>query len=171
MKQTSLINLSKQSFLTFWKERGAHEQAILTAAAAAIVLVLIFVMLINPSLSGRIRLNTELPVLRQQVAQLQALVKEAAALSAKPAPTVSAITGEDIEAELARKGLKAKSTTLNDDSQAQVTFSSASFAAFLSWLSEMQKNSQLSVVNANIVVLANPDRVDATVTLRQKRYE
>jgi len=171
MKQTSLINLSKQSFLEFWRERNAHERAMLTAAVAVIIFALIYIMLINPPLSGRIRLNSELPALRQQVAQLQALVKEAVTLSGKPVPTVSAITEEGIAAELANKGLKPKTSTLSNDGQAQVEFSSASFAAFLDWLNEMQKKSRLSVVNANIVVLPKPDTVNATVILRQQRNE
>jgi len=170
MKQTSLINRSKQSFSEFWTVRDARERIMLTAAAAVIVLALTHTLLIAPPLSGRAQLNKNLPVLRQQVAQLQTLSKEAASLSEKPAPTVPAITIEDIEASLARKGLKPQSATLSN-SHVQIKLASASFENTLGWLNEMQQTAQLSVVDANIVALSKPDMVDATVTLRQQRNE
>jgi type II secretory pathway component PulM len=41
----------------------------------------------------------------------------------------------------------------------------------MNWLVEMQKTALLSVVDANIVALAQPDMVNATFTLRLPLHE
>jgi general secretion pathway protein M len=126
--------------------------------------------LIDPALSGRDRLNKKLPMLRQQAAQMQALSKEAAALSVKPAAPLIAMSKENIEAALVRNGLKPQSVILTGDF-AKVQLNAASFAGTLNWLDEMQKTSLLTVVDANIVTLDKPDMVNATFTLRQPRND
>lgn len=170
MSLNSLLIQSRQTFAEFWSARNARERVLLAAGATVAALGLIFATMIDPALTGRKRLNNDLPVLRQQVAQLQALSKEASALSGKTAPSMAAITRESIEAALARKGLKPQSVTLTGN-QAKVQLTAASFTAMLGWLDEMQRTARLSVVDANIVALAQTDTVDATLTLQQQRGE
>ena len=170
MNLTGLPKLSRQSFSEFWAVRDVRERAMLSAASVAVMLVLIYALLVDPALTGRKQLNKDLPLLRQQVAQLQVLSKEAAALAGKPATIVAAISREKIETSLARKGLKLQSLLLTGD-YAKVQLAAVSFAGTLSWLEEMQKTALLSVVDANIVALNQPDLVDVTLTLRQARNE
>jgi len=170
MNLTGLLKLSRLSFTEFWAVRDARERAMLYAAFVAVMLGLIYALLIGPALTGRKQLNKDLPLLRQQVAKMQALSKEAAALTGKPATTVAAITREKIETSLARKGLKLQSLLLTGD-YAKVQLAAVSFAGTLSWLDDMQKTALLSVVDANIVALNQPDLVDVTLTLRQARNE
>jgi general secretion pathway protein M len=166
MNLTGLLNQSRQSFSEFWAVRDARERAMLAVAALVVTFGLAYALLIDPALSGRDQLNKNLPVLRQQVAQMQALSKEAATLSGKSASPLIAMSKENIEAALARNGLKPQSVMLTGDF-AKVQLSAVSFAGTLNWLDDMQKTALLSVVDANIVVLAQPDMVNATFTLRQ----
>lgn len=170
MKLPQLLKQTQQSGAEFWMARDARERKMLTAAVTVIALALIYALLINPAWSGRIQLNKDLPALRQQVAQLQGLAKEAAALSGKTAPSTTPPSKESIEAALAHKGLKAQSIMLTGD-LVQVKLASSSFAGTLGWLDEMQKTALLSVTEANIEALAKPDMIDATLTLRQPRNE
>lgn len=170
MNLTGLLNQSRQSFSEFWAVRDARERAMLAVAALVVTVGLAYALLIDPALSGRDQLNKNLPVLRQQVAQMQALSKEAAALSGKSASPLIAMSKENIEAALARNGLKPQSVMLTGDF-AKVQLSAVSFAGTLNWLDDMQKTALLSVVDANIVVLAQPDMVNATFTLRQPGNE
>lgn len=170
MSLNSLLNQSRQSFAEFWAARNARERMMLAAAATVATLGLIYAAMIDPALAGRERLRNDLPVLRQQVAQLQALSKEVSALSEKPAPSTTAMTRESIEAALARNGLKPQSVILTGD-HAKVQLAAVSFAATLAWLDDIQKSAPLSVVEANIVALAQTDTVDATLTLRQPGNE
>ena len=174
---------ARKTCAEFWAARDARERAMLAAAAAVVSLALFYALLIDPALTGRERLGKNLPLLRQQVAQLQALAKQAKTLAAQsaqpesgnPATASSALTKdmskemtkEMLEAALARNGLKPKSVTLSGDF-AKVQLAAVSFAGMLTWLNNMQTSAQITVIDAHIVALAQPDSVDATLTLRQR---
>lgn len=166
MNPTGFLRQSKQSFWEFWAARDAREQNMLTAAAAVVTLGLCYILLIDPAVSGQAQTTKNLPILRQQVAQMQALAQEAAALSAKPLPPPAALSREIIAASLARKGLQSQNVMLSG-SQISVQLSSASFSALLGWFDEMQRSSRVTVVEASIVALEQPDMVNAKLTLRQ----
>lgn len=170
MNLPDLLKLSRQSFMEFWAARDTRERMMLMAAALVASLGLAYTVLIDPALSGREQLNKSLPVLRQQAAQMQALSKEAATLAGKSAAPSMAMSREHIEAALARKGLKSQNLMLTGD-MAKVQLASASFSATLNWLDDMQKTARFSVIEANIVVLPQPDMVNAMLTLRQSRNE
>jgi general secretion pathway protein M len=170
MNLRALLRETRQSLSEFWAAREERERAMLTAGGFVVVLGLIYALLIDPALSGRTRLDKNLPELRQQVAQLQALAQEAAMYSATAATPVAAMTAEGIKATLEAKGLKAQNVALTGE-LAKVQLASASFAGTVNWLDEIQKTARLLVVDANIVVLDKPDTVNATVTLRQPRNE
>lgn len=165
-----LLKQAQQSYARFWTARPPREQTILTAGAAVVVLALVHLILVEPALTGREKLNRDLPTLRQQAAELQALSKQVAALSSKAAAPLPAISRETVEAALARSGLTPQSVTLSGD-VVQVKLSSASFSGLLRWLEEMQTVTLLAVVDANIVALSQPDKVEAVVSLRQPGRE
>lgn len=170
MNLTNLLNQSRQSFAEFWAVRDARERTMLGMAALVVSFGLAYALLIDPAINGRDQLNKNLPVLRQQVAQLQALSKEAAALSGKSAAPSIAMSKENIEAALARNGLKPQSVILTGDF-AKVQLTAVSFASTLNWLDDMQRTALISVIEANIVAQAQPDMVNATITLRQPKNE
>ena len=167
---THSLQLLKQSLVEFWTVRDARERALLTAAAAVMVLGLTYLLLFAPALAGREQLNLNLPLLRQQAAQMQSLAKEAALLSAKPIAQTAVMSKESLTAALTRNNLKAQNLMLSGD-QVEVQLSAASFASTLTWLDEMQKTLRLSVVEANFVALDQPDMVNAKLTLRQPKNE
>jgi general secretion pathway protein M len=170
MNLTGLLNRSRLSFAEFWAARDARERAMLAVAALVVTLGLVYALLIDPALSGRDRLNKDLSLLRQQVARMQALSRVATALSGKTEAPSIAMSRENIEAALARNGLKPQSVILTGD-YAKVQLSAASFAGTLNWLNEMQKTALISVVDASIVAQAQPDMVNAVFTLRQPGNE
>ena len=170
MSLADLINQSSLSFSEFWAARNARERTLLAVAALVVAFGLGYAVLIDPALTGREQLNRSLPVLRQQVAQLQALAKQAALLSEKPVAPPISMSRENIEAALARNGLKAQNVMLSGDF-AKVQLSAVSFASTLYWLEDMQKTARLSATDANIVALDKPDMVNATFTLRQPAHE
>lgn len=161
-----LFNEARQSFLKFWTARDARERLILTAAAIVVALSLTYAVLIAPALTGREQLRKNMPMLRQQVAQLQVMSREAASLSSRSASPVTVISKESIEAALLRKGLKPQSVILTGDS-AKVQLAAVSFKDTLSWLGDMKDTARLSVVDANFAALSQADTVNATLTLRQ----
>lgn len=163
---TSALTGLKDSAATFWNEREPRERNMLLAAAAVILLALIYLFFISPALSGKEQLEKSLPQLRQQAAELQMLARqvgEAGGSATPPAP----VTKESIEASLARRNLKPQSTLVSGE-LVKVQLQSASFAAIMDWLQEMQTTSRLSVTESSIEALAAVDTVNATLALRQQ---
>ena len=170
MNLADLVNRYNPTLSDFWSARNARERTMLVAAALVVTFGLAYAVLIDPALSGREQLSKDLPVLRQQLAQMRVLSNQAAQLSLAPAVQPVAMSRETIETALARNGLKAQNVLLNGDF-AKVQFSTVSFANMLSWLDDMQKTSRLTVTDAEIVALQQPDMVNATITLRQPGSE
>ncbi|CAN5369406.1 N/A [soil metagenome] len=164
------MNQLMETMSAFWLERNARERAVLALAALLLLLGLFYVMLIAPALSGRAQLEKSLPTLRQQSAELQGMASQVASLSNGATAAPPAVTKESVEAALSRRGLKAQSVVQSGD-QVKVQLAAASFAATLDWLDEMQKGARLSMVDANIVALAAPDSINATLTLKQLRAD
>jgi general secretion pathway protein M len=164
------LNAIKQAIVVFWAERNQRERNMLLAALVVIVAGLFYLLLIDPALSGRKDLEKRLPGMRLQTAELQALAKDAAALSAKASAPVANMTKDSVESGLAKRGLKAQNLTYTGD-MAKVQFTGAAFSSLVEWLDEMQKTERVSVVDATVEPQPQLDMVNATLTLRQQKTE
>lgn len=153
----------------FWAERNKRERNLLIAAAVVIVVGIFYALLIDPALSGRRTLEKQLPALRRQTAEVQALAREAGNLRSN-AVTPPAVTKESIDASLNGRGLKAQNVMVNGE-LVRVQLNAASFSGLLDWLTDMQRGARLSVLDATVEAQAQPDTVNANLTLRQQRGE
>ena len=103
------MNQLKQNLAEFWSARDVRERKMLILAAIVVALVLIYAALIAPALTGREHLHKKLPVLREQVVQMQALSKEVASYGEQTLPVVAPLSKHAVESALIRHGLKAQS--------------------------------------------------------------
>lgn len=159
----------RQSGMQFWQERNSRERLMLGIGLVVIVFALFYLLLIDPALSGRQELAKRLPVLRQQVAEVQQLarqVPEQSEAAAAPPP----MTRESLEAMLNAKGLQAKSVAVTGE-LAKVQFAAAPFSGIVSWLDDLRATARVTVVDAAITSQDKIDTVDATLTLRQLKEE
>ncbi len=170
MNWAALIGQSRQTFSEFWAGRDARERAMLGMAALVAIFGLIYALLVDPALSGRARLSKDLPLLRLQVAQMQALANQAAALSSQPSSPLPPLSKQDIETALAQYGLKPQNVLPTGDS-VKVLLANSSFTGIIAWLDQMQKSARISVVDADIVALPQPDMANASFTLRQPSHD
>lgn len=155
----------------YWSQRSQRERNLLGWAAALILLALIYLLLIDPALSGRTRLQKNLPMLRQQAAELQSLTAKVASLSSQLSerPAVP-LSKEALETALKSKGLNPKDVVFNGD-MAKVQLPAVAFAGLLDWLDDAQKTMHWQVVEANVSALPEPGVVNAAVTLWQQKHE
>ena len=156
----------QQSATAFWAMRDARERRMLLIAASVIIAALYYLLLIAPALAGRESIKRELPLLHDQVAQLQALSGEARALDGLTPADVAAMSKETLTAALTAHGLKAQSVNMLGES-AQVQLKEVSFSNVLACLDEWQQKARISVSEAKITSLAQGDQVDAILTLHQ----
>lgn len=159
-----------QAVSEFWNARNERERKQLALALALAVFALVYMLLIEPAYLGREQLKKNLPALRQQATELQALSKDAATLASVSVPPAPEMTRESVEAAMARAGLQSQNIAITGN-LAKIQLSSVSFAGMLTWLDEMQKTARISVVEANITAQAQADMVNATLTLRQQKSE
>jgi len=157
----------------FWEARNARERSVLTIAGGLLLLLLVWLWLIDPALQGRKQLKKTLPALHAQLAQLQALTKEAAALPAAnsadtPSEGTPSLSRSLLESSLARKGIKAQTLEINGE-LVRMKLSGVSFATLIAWLGEIQAAAQLAVNDATVVALTQSDKVDASLNLRQQQ--
>ena len=74
----------------FWESRQPREQRVLRVGAGSLLLLLIWLLLIEPAIEGRSYWQQALPRWRGQLAQMRAIASEIAALPARPASAPSA---------------------------------------------------------------------------------
>ncbi len=158
-----------------WQERSARERRVLAWGGSLLVLVLLWLLGVEPALEGRERWRKDLPQLRADAAQVQALAQQLASApppprtagSAAASPTVDKAT---LEAGLAAQGLKAQSLSVQDAGGVllvRVNFDDVSFSALTEWLQQQQRALQLAVSEASVTARERLDRVDARLTLRR----
>lgn len=163
---SALDNL-QSSWNSFWQERSEQEQKILSLGAGVAGLALIYLLLLDPAISGRAQLQKELPKLQEQAALMASLLGEAQALAGRVAAPIAPMNKEMIEASLGQRGLKAQTIGMVGD-QMKLQLNDVAFSNLMTWLDEMQKNSHISTLDANIVSQPVAGMVNATLTLRQQ---
>ena len=156
-----------------WQQRSARERRVLAWGGMLLVIVLLWLLAIEPALDGRERWRKDLPQLRSEAAQVQALAQQLS--SAPPRATASAAASPTVdkamlESSLAAQGLKAQALSVQDAGGVllvRVNLDDASFSALTEWLQQQQRASQLSVSEASVTARERLDRVDARLTLRR----
>jgi len=149
----------------FWSERTARERVILIAGGSLLLLLLIWFLGVDLALDGRARWQKDLPVLRADYAQMQALAQQAGAPLANRSPAAP-IDRASIERSLNDAGLKSQSLNV-DDTLVRARFTDVSFATLIDWLERAQRDSRLVVSEASVNARERMDRVDASVSLRK----
>jgi general secretion pathway protein M len=167
MKQvTTLLNRYREGAAAFWQERTEQERKFLGVCGGAAALALAYALLVGPAVGGRAQLLKEMPQLRVDAAEIEALGRQAAELARQAPAPAATMTRDALAAALAARGLVAQSVSLTGD-YAKVQLNGASFAALSGWLDALRRDSRVTVQEANVVALPTPGLVDANLTLRQ----
>ncbi|MGI4847721.1 MAG: type II secretion system protein GspM [Janthinobacterium lividum] len=166
------ISRSLQSLASSWDRRPPRERRTLVLGAAFLALILAWLVLIAPAQGARANLEKTVPVLREQVAALQTMAREAALVTAQAgnAAALEAQSQQSIEAGLSAQGLKPQSVVLSGD-VVRVQLAAVSYTTLLEWVSSVQRSAAMSMVEASITALEQTDQVNATLTLRQPKSE
>ncbi len=157
-----------QQFEMFWNERDERERKMLSYAAIVIVLALLYLIFLDPAISGRQKLQTQIPILRQQVAEMSALSGQQIKLAASLSQIVEPVTKELVEASLSARGIKAQSLSVTDDI-VRIQVQSVAYANMMDWLLESQRASRLTVEEAKVVALPENGQVSVVLMLKQQR--
>ncbi|MDN4053667.1 type II secretion system protein M [Massilia sp. YIM B02763] len=166
MSIATTIAQVRERATTQWLARTEQERRLLAIGGAVVLLAIVYLLLVDPAVEGRARLNRSLPQLRQQAAELQAMAQEANALARAPATQVAPLSREAIDASLNGRGLKPQSLSATGEF-IKVQFNDVPFAALATWLDEQRRANRVQVQDAAITSLPAAGQVDASLTLRQ----
>jgi general secretion pathway protein M len=157
--------IQRQQITAAWQSRTLRERRVLLTGAALLLALLCWWWLIDPAISARKKIQQQLPLLRAQTAQMEALAKETSALAAA-VPAAQSLSRQELERLLVESGLKAQQITVTD-STVTLSLSDASFSALTEWLQKMQREQRLFVTEATVTARERLDRVDATLFLQR----
>lgn len=163
LKTLQAVRLAVQSF---WIERDPRERRLLALGGGVVLSAAIYLLAIAPAVQGSARLKQDMPELRAQSAAMQAMAAEVRRFAANPASSPPSSTRQDIEASLARNGLKAQNMAVSGD-LIRVQMSAVAFSGVLRWLDELQKTARLDVLETSFTAQSQPDTVNVAVSLRQ----
>lgn len=153
-----------EKFISWWRTLALREKRMVIAAAAVLLLAIGYLGLFEPAWQGRKKIQAELPALRSQVGQIDALANEARQLAAIPAvdETPQALRRQ-FEQSLAAAGLKDYVTQMNfSGGVLDVRFSAVPFAGWVAWLDSALRETRLRVVDA----VVTRDAVNGTATVK-----
>lgn len=134
-----------------WDALAARERRLITLAVSLIGLALLWTLLIEPAWQGRARLRAELPELRAQVAQVDALVGESRRLGTTggaemPLPAIR----EELERSLGAAGIRANLAQIEvRGDRIEMRFNDVPFAVWLAWLEGAQRSLRLRIVQVS----------------------
>ncbi len=157
-----------QSAAEFWTARNPRERSVLIIGAALLLLALLWLWLIDPAVQGRNQWQKNLPVLRAQVAQMQALAREVSAAPAAKNVASVVLSRSMLEQSLAAKNIKPQELSISQE-QVRLKLADVPFSSIVDWLGEMQTSAQLIVTDASITARNGVDQVDASFSLHQLR--
>ena len=157
------------SFESFWRARNHREQRMLIAGTALLLAMLIWLLLIDPALDARTRWQKDLPVMRDQLAQMRALSAQVSSLPARSATSLA--SGNEwsratIERSLNEQGLKPQTFNMTEQGLS-TSFADVPFGALTEWLQQSQSSARLVVADAAISARERLGRVDARLTLQR----
>jgi len=137
----------------WWAKHARHERWLLAGCAGLTALALLWTMVLRPSLDRLSAARAQLPVLQQDMAQIQAIVREAALLQRGRNATVHvAQVIEELNMSLGHAGL-VESVTVTQDDEAQrwrVTVQGASAARVIDWLAGLPFLVQVRTVSVTL---------------------
>ena len=157
-----------QQWTLFWQQRNGRERSLLMLAAGVIALALLYLLLLDPALAGRAKLQQQIPQLRQQVAEMSALSGQHTKLEAGLSQILDPVSREVLEKSLAARGIQTQNLSVSDD-MVRLQITTVEYAQLMAWLVEMQKTAKLTVEEARLNALPESGQVNVNLTLKQQR--
>ena len=154
--------------LTKWLEaREPREKRLLVAGGALLAVVLLYSLLWAPAWDGCSRIRASLPLLQDEVAQMQTQLDEVRSL--KGAAAIRAPQGlalrDALTTSLSQAGIPAPQITVLGKG-VQVEVKNVPFGVWMGWLDEVRRSDHVRVVSAHATGEAQPGHANVSVTVQ-----
>lgn len=136
---------------TWWLGLARRERTMTAAAASFALLALLYLIAIEPAWKARERLGTELPRLRAQAAEVNALAQEARQLSSRGVAVESSVAAKAaLEQSLARANLGSARVAVLDERRVAVSAGTVPVTQWLTWAEEAARESRLRIAAVRV---------------------
>lgn len=154
----------------YWSGLQPREQRFLVAGGVALVLILIYVLIIDPMSSALSRLRTSVAAQQEELVWMRQASIEAKQLMAGSPQRSTGRSGQSpmsvIDATARKHGLaKALKQLSPNGNKVRVRLEAAAFDAMLQWLGELGEKQGIGVDSLSMERLADPGLVNVTVVL------
>lgn len=150
----------------FWTNLAPRERWLVAGGIAVVVLACAYLLLWEPAATGRARLAEELPLLREQAAQMTTLAREARTLGGQvPPPQQGEAQRATLESSLASHGLKPTQLALQGET-IQLQLDGIAFGAWTDWLASVRDAQRLKVTEAQVRYVGAPAIVNVRAVLQ-----
>lgn len=149
----------------WWLGLGRRERVMTAVAGAFVLLAILYLAALEPAWKARARLATDLPRLRAQAAEVDALAQEAKRLASRGVAADSAGAARvALEQGLARANLGGVRVAVLDERRLTVSATGVPVTQWLAWAEEAARESRLRI--AVVRISRTPVRavVDAEAT-------
>lgn len=167
MSAVSTVAQWRERATVAWMARTEQERKYLAIGFAVAAAAIVYSLFVDPALSGKARLQKDLPVLRQQSAQLRAMALEAGELARAPQTQVAPMSPSSLTASLAALSMTPATVAMTGE-YAKVQLNGVAFSSLVMWLDAQRRENRISVQDAAIGAQGALGQVDATLTLRQE---
>ncbi len=149
----------------WWLGLARRERSLVAATAVLAAGAFLYLVAIEPAWKARVRLAQELPRLRTQAAEVDALAREAGQLKSRGVAVESvAVAKGALERSLAGANLADARVAALDERRLAVSVKAVPAARWFAWLEETARESRLRIALARISQTAARGVVDAEVT-------
>jgi general secretion pathway protein M len=153
------------SLRAWWVGLGRRERLMTALAGSFAALAILYLVALEPAWNARTRLAAELPRLRAQAAEVDALAQEAKRLASRGVAADSAGAARvALEQGLARSNLGGVRVAVLDERRLTVSASGVPVTQWLAWTEEAARESRLRIAAVRISRTAVRAVVDAEAT-------
>lgn len=160
--------MMRDQLIERWQSLAVREKGILSAGAAILVVIVIY-LLLEPALERRDRLQSDIPVMRENLAWMQAQVPELQQLLGTNAgrPSGEPLSVALVEELLRQSGIHEQVSELRPvDQTVSLRFDDVSYNGLMQFLTALTSRTSVRVGAAGIRRLESSGHVEASLTLR-----
>lgn len=154
----------------WWQGLNRRERTMTALGASLVALIFVYLVAIEPAWKARARLATELPRLRAQVAEVEALAQEAGRLKGAGIAAQSPEAAKTaLEQAAARGNLGGVHVAVTDQRWLSASAKGVPAAQWLAWLETSARESRLRIAQVRMSRTATRALVDGEATFEITR--
>lgn len=162
-----------EALIQWWRALARRERRMVIAAVAVVLVAVGYLLLFEPAWRGSRALEAELPGLRRQAAQMEAMAGEARRLTSAPQQQAGVpALRRQLESSVEAAGLKPFLSQVQVNGELiEMRFAQVPYEQWLAWVDPALREARLRVVDASVQREATAGVVSARLTLEGPKPE